>query len=575
MKIIITPEYKDLFTGPQENISDLLADIPSALTIALMAMLNAELHFNDRGDETQARIFDMLLRRQPAGTRRDILDKAFAKVGRNRNEDVHFFSVLYNMNFLHHELTNFRDLPDIELTPEQELQVFKSYFLVVEEVNREYKSTLRTAPEFNDEYFARMTWPTLIDQFELNTHVHPYAVMVRGSVFFNYLQMHSEYSGYVLKYLQKHNKATALNYLGDIYQLLIAGHKKTQELGQTGWASFSISDTPGFETLLAQFCMDQKAYALQYGESKSNFSGIKSQPLWRYNKSNYLVLSWGSLSGKLYEGLVFDFFHQSGIKEHADFKRFTDFKRFVGEQITERYLSRKMLQALFKKKYGVLLFDEHEIAGFPDAYYRQGNTVVLFEIKDAYFPANAINSFSYDKIVAAIDQKVNNSGKGTGQFIKQLKFLCQKPYERSPGYKYARNLTVYPVIIYADQMFNMPGIDQYLAKSFCEKVRENELEKHFKKIKPLAFINLNFLMKYFDLLETSGFELTKLIDEYHAQVAAKKKRSNRTRDLNDHLHVYETFEQLSEAKLPADNPKREYVAETIRAFDLAEALPKE
>jgi hypothetical protein len=572
MEIILTTDYADIFPGEDESIVSLLKDIPSPLLIQLIAALNSELYIRDQGMPTQIKILDLLLKRQASDVKEEILTRVLSKVRKNE-ENTYFFSIMFNMNFLHYELTHFRDLPYEELSVDQELRVFKAYLRIAETTNDAYIKAMGTIPPYNNEYFRKTVWPTLIDQFELNKQLTPFPTLVRGAVFFNYLKNHSRYSKYAESYLQRHGKATALNYLFDIANLFVAGSNRSAEMSPDGLATFSTQSAPGFITLFEQFTLDREAYAKLYQNSKSNFSGIKSQPLYKLNDNNYLILHWGYLTNKMYEGLIFDFYQYSGIAEHHDFKAFTDFKRFLGESITERYLVRKLLTRMFNRKHQIVKFDEKEIKGFPDAYFRRGNDVFLFEIKDAYFPASAINGYSYEKIKAAIDQKMNNEAKGTGQFIKQLKSLTKQPFENPVGYKYLRNLNIYPVIIYADLIFEMPGVDQYLQDEFEAKVLANGLEKHYKKIKPLTFINLTFLIKNFDLLEEKGTRLSDLIEHYKSEIEKRKKRSERTRNLIDHMRVYTSFEQIVSDMLPHTNPKRNYLDTCIKVLDLKEGLP--
>ncbi|MDN3582848.1 hypothetical protein [Mucilaginibacter flavus] len=574
MEIILTPEYHDLFPGEEDNLEQLLIDIPSLLILKLISMINAELYANDKGQFTQTKIFNLLLGRQPASIKDKIINNAQEKVRRNPNEQTHFFSTLYNMNFLHYELVNFRELPMNEITPEQDLRLFKAYFLVVEEVNKVYRSTLKKTPEYDAEYFGKMTWPTLIDQFELNYKLEPYTIMIRGSVFFNYIQCHSQYSMYVKEYLDKHKKVTALNYLLDIYNILISGYNKTKENQESGWASFKISRTDGFDTLFEQFNLTEREYQQVFKNGKSNYSGIKSKPLYAYDNNNWLILSWPFLINKMYEGLLFDFYNISGIKIEKKFKQFIDFKNFVGEKITEEYLSRKLLRSSFRSKYQTIFFDDKSRQGLPDCYYRKGNKVILFEIKDAYFPASAINSFSYDKITEAIDLKMNNDGKGTGQILKQLGSLIDQSIEKPQGYKHVRNLQIYPVIVYADLFFNMPGINHYLENSFGRKIKELNLDKEFKSVHPLTLINITFLISSFDLFDGKQLSLISLMDHYHKFIIAKQKRAEKTRDLNDHINSYQPFEQVVSHLLPYDKSERDYVKATIEALDLSEGLPR-
>ena len=130
-----------------------------------------------------------------------------------------------------------------------------------------------------------------------------------------------------------------------------------------------------------------------------------------------------------------------------------DYKNFISEEITEKFLFKKILSKYLNEKHSKLIFDDSNIEGFPDAYYRNGKHIFLFEIKDAYFPVDAINSYSYKEICDAIDLKYNSTSKGTGQIIKQLKRLVTSPFEEKSYDELklkTRNLIIYPIIIYTD-----------------------------------------------------------------------------------------------------------------------------
>jgi hypothetical protein len=132
---------------------------------------------------------------------------------------MQFFTNVYNLEFLHHELLQYRDLPYEEITEEQDLQIFNAYFLIVELVNKSIRNSLRKIPPYDADYFAKTTWPSFIDQFETNSEIYPFPIMLRGAVFLNYLKYHSPYAPYVDHYLKKHGKATSLNYVLDVYKV--------------------------------------------------------------------------------------------------------------------------------------------------------------------------------------------------------------------------------------------------------------------------------------------------------------------------------------------------------------------
>ncbi|TSJ36546.1 hypothetical protein FO440_22205 [Mucilaginibacter corticis] len=574
MEMILTPEFNDLFPGENDTLEELLKDIPSLLVVQFLAMANAELYYH-RSNEgpAQYKIFDLLLRRQQPETRKAIIENVNKKINRNPDAKTHFFSVIYNLEFLHYELVNYRELPDEEINQDQDLRLFKAYFLIVEKVNESIRNTLRETPVYDADYFAKTTWPSFIDQFEINSEIYPFPIMLRGAVLLNYLKYHSPYAVYVDNYLKKHGKATALNYVLDIYNLLILGYKKFKNKSPDQWASCSFAPSDGFETIFEQFDLNIKDYQAAFSAGKSNYTGIRSKPLLKLEDGSHLVLSWPFLISKMYDGLVFDFYQYSGINEDTKFRTFLDFKKHIGGEVTEKYLFQKLLGACFKNKHQVLKFDDLDIKGHPDAYYRQGNNVMLIEIKDAYFPAPAIGSYSYEAITEAIDLKFNSSKKGTGQIIKQLQYLSQQPFENPPAYKNTKNLTIYPVLVYSDLVFGMPGINDYLDRAFKKQLAASGLRRHFKTIMPITMINITFLIQKFDAFDHKQYSLMELISQFHAHANSKRKKADLTREINDHIDSQPTFEDFALKKIPLREDGENYLTSCIKTFNLTKGLP--
>src|SRR5690606_31479094 len=102
----------------------------------------------------------------------------------------------------------------------------------------------------------------------------------------------------------------------------------------------------------------------------------------------------------------------------------------------------------------------------------------LFEIKDALFPADVIDSRSYEAIKKLMDDKYNGNNKGTGQLVKQLIHLKTGTYENKSfedlGIK-RRNLVIYPVLVYTDRHFGMPGFNRYLMDEFSNRIAQINL----------------------------------------------------------------------------------------------------
>ncbi|MBB6107762.1 hypothetical protein HDF23_000492 [Mucilaginibacter lappiensis] len=548
----------------------LLFDIPSISVIELLALMDAELYAHQEDEDSQVKLMDLMLNRQPPAVIGNIMSNAL----KGRQTHVHFFSQHYNMHLLHYELINYRELPvpEGDLTPEQELRIFKAYFLAAQLAGNTLVYKSEGLPEFNEDYFSKMLWPGLADQFEFHFRINPYYFMIRGVVLLNHLQFHTPYGAYVEAYLRQHQKPTVLNYFLDIFQMLIANTKSLNDPNRD-FAAFSIQRSPGFESLFRQFTMDRHHYTKTYSGGKQNYAGLKSKPLYQLDEKKWLILNWGFLANKLYEGLVFDFYLESGIASDPKFSGITAFKQFISQEVTDQKLFRKLLKAAFDHRYGTLLFDDGQIAGFPDAYYRQGNRVYLIELKDAYFPSEAAGSYSYEQIIAAIDKKINNKGKGTGQIIKQLTYLSKQPYEEAGRYKHTRNLEIYPVIVYTDILFNMPGVNYYVEQSFRRQVKEHDLEKHFKVVKPLTLMNISYLIEIFDQLKKPETDLGKLVCYHHQQIKTRKKRHDRTNSMSDHITIYDVFEHVVSHIFPEPQDCSDYIRTVTHTLDLDEGVP--
>ncbi|MGC4058199.1 MAG: hypothetical protein QM743_08790 [Chitinophagaceae bacterium] len=202
---------------------------------------------------------------------------------------------------------------------------------------------------------------------------------------------------------------------------------------------------------------------------------------------------------------------------------------------------------IFSKRHSVLFFDDGKTDSLPDCYFRKGNRVLLIEIKDAYFPSSATDSFSFEKIKKAIDEKYNSPKKGIGQIIKQIKSLKQNPYEKEPPYKKVSSLKIYPIIVYTDSNFNMLGVNRYLSQQFQLQQEVDNLSSGFKKIFPLTLINLNFLIENMVVLRDGNNDFFKLVEDYHQYVAIyeKKNRKDKSSDesmFNTFLSFYDFYQ---------------------------------
>jgi len=537
MNFIITPRYSDVFEGEIPKLEDLLIDFPSKAVLGILCLINAEL-YTGRDSEAQSKIFNFLTQRMQPKTKRQILTKLYHH---KKQQRIDLFSIRFSLEFIHYELTHFRDFTIEDTTPEQEFNFLKAYLVIVDNVNDSYELSF-DVPEEKGEFFQVATWPTFTDQYEANHPINPINSLTRSLVFFNVLKNLEEFKPYVTSFLNYQQKANYWDYLrtlSDALQLSWTNDK------QVKLQPFYIPQNEYTKKIIDNFTINPAEYKKRFGENKQNFNGLKSFPVIKIDSERNVVTNWNYITNKFYEGLLFDFYGNSGIKDHPKFKSFPDFKNFVAQEITEKHIFKKTLSYYLDKKYAVLNFDESNDNGFPDAYYRIGNYIFLFEIKDAYFPSKVINSLDYDEIKGAIDTKYNTDRKGTGQIVKQLKALAVAPFEEKSYQQLKikpRNLTIYPVIIYTDNFFSMPGVNRYLNQELRKRLdSENDLKTNFKTVKDLVFIDMSFLIG--KIHELHKFNLKELAEGYFQYLKRYEKNFNKKYDEQDMFSMNLPFER--------------------------------
>jgi hypothetical protein len=289
-----------------------------------------------------------------------------------------------------------------------------------------------------------------------------------------------------------------------------------------------------------------------------------------------LVIDWNLFVNKIYSGLIYDFFSKSGIKNHTEFEAkpnpFIAFKKYIAEFSIEKYLFKKLIEGIFKGKHTVVRLDNNATQGFPDAYVRIGKRIFIFEVKDAFFPSDAVESYDYELIRSKLDEKYNSRKKGTGQILKHIQHLQTEPFEDNSYSDLklkTRNIVIYPILIFTDTFFSTPGFSLYLQEKFDEKIHENNLANAFEDIKPLSFININFLIDNLDLLQQKDLSLDKVVNYVNKQLNQRKKNHEKQRTTEALLALNEPFESIASGLMNRVNRKsRSYVLTIFKELNL-------
>jgi hypothetical protein len=570
MAFVITPSYEDIFSDKRPELSELLSDIPSSVVLRLLSYLDAQLFLNE-DIQTQFKLLKNLLKRQKIDTVISIIHNYGVLKDNAEKTEYSVFSRLYIKAFIHYVLINYQEMASIDdTTPTQELNLFKAYLIISSIKNSETHNIYGTDNEKKEgDFFPTRTWPLIINQLDVNSKINPIPNIVRGVCLLNYLQYHSNYSKYVESFLNKKGLTNTWEYM----MLILNTVQLSWEKNDVGTKSYYFTCDEKFNALFDFISIDQSEYRERYLNKKEEYSLLKSKPLFKYD-DKYYVLDWNFMPNKIYEGLIFDFHSESGIKELSTLNTIPQFKKLIGLDVTENFIFRTILRAIFSDKYCKLIFPKDNSAGEPDAYYRKGNNIFLFEIKDSFFPTSAIKSSTYEDIKKAIDDKYNNEKKGTGQLVKQINRLKDKSYEEK-DYKdlkiKVRNFNIYPIIIYTDKHFGMYGVSNYLIKEFDKKIEHLKLQKSFKKINDLTFLSLDYLILHSKFLNNNNF--IKILDKLHKTIDDREKKNERIKEVPVLMEYNKNMELILEESYKTENDKEMDIKEIMLLLKMTEGLP--
>lgn len=244
---------------------------------------------------------------------------------------------------------------------------------------------------------------------------------------------------------------------------------------------------------------------------------------------------------------------------HQKFKSFPDFLSKFSKEVSEDILFHQILNACFKESSTELIFDRFPSNHPADCYIRYNQYVFLVEFKNSSFSSKSLDSGSFGLIRGEIDRKMNSwndykkRGKGVPQIINQIKNLNEtlEFCINSNGSKIKiRNVIIFPIIIYTDKMFGMPGINDYLNTEFSKSLKElNNLK--FKKVEDLILLDINFFIRNIERFQYSKIRSLKdLLLDYNSVIQTRKKKHNTKPEIDKYDMLFDNFEDIESTRSP-------------------------
>jgi len=361
---------------------------------------------------------------------------------------------------------------------------------------------------------------------------------IKAVYFFKFIESNDIFKEYLTSFLAEYNLKDWQKYLVNILSLYV---RKFETLKIP--SILNIKDEfPEIISFIEQFCFNTENY-----QKSDDFSVIRKTPIYNIGDNEYLFLNLNFFVDKLFQGIQFDFFRiikKCKLKYNGkEISGFDQFRSIYAEQISEKGIFYETIKYSFEKnKYKLLDGDTLKKKlkeGEPDFYIRDKGKIYLFEYKDVILNAKVKHSYDFQKIKDEISIKMISNQKGSQKGITQLFNSIEKikngEYNVVDDYSQLSDCVIYPIIVFTDFSFNLPGVNYFLNKEFRKKIEDSSLsEKH--KVKDVTLIDLDTFLKFQDLFREKKLKINNTLNEYHNYTKQGLNIFNKIGTYNIYMH---------------------------------------
>jgi hypothetical protein len=519
-KAAISISYPDVFEDYKDvKVEQLISSLPSKKALEYICHYAAQAHLSPDDSEIQINIAVHWSARLPA----EVAKKVRTIIGRSttRTSSFNIINNLVVLALIERILENYNDHDAGDhLTDNQELVLFKAYLCCTEEWLIKQSKALPDGEIATANDFVRTTIPIQLPQVETIEFKNFTSQFIKAIYFFRFCEKNEIFSEFLKVFLNDQGLDSWKDYL----QKLSSAYLRRLTPPNIPTILEVKDENKDFADWIARYCVDTNDY-----KCSDDFTGLRSKPVLMLEKSKYLFLNLNFFVDKFYQGIQFDF-ATALITNKVEYKgkpikNFPGFKQVYGEVYSEVGLFYEVMSYLLKpqKKYVKLTGEKLKAElkeGEPDFYVRDKSKIYLFEYKDVLLNADVKHSYDYAKIVDAVFTKmVQNQGgkdKGIAQLINSIEKLGNGDFECLDDISKIKPI-VYPIIVYTDLSFNIPGINLLLEQKFREEIKNKGLDKKLD-IRKLVLIDIDCLIKFQDLFREKKLTLNHVLNGYHKYV---------------------------------------------------------
>lgn len=249
-----------------------------------------------------------------------------------------------------------------------------------------------------------------------------------------------------------------------------------------------------------------------------DFTNLKKFPLYKINDTQFSIVDYFYLLDKFFKSVRF-ILKDAFIEHHGLKEKDTSFFAFYNTEFSEEVVMKIVLDDIFHWKYLVKRQEAATKDNEPDYYFRHNNRIYLFENKDVLVRADIKSSSDIEKIKKLLDKKFVHDGDrhvGIGQLINSIEQIVNKQFPYDDYANSKNNLSIYPILLVSDRIFEIPGMNYLLNNRYNELVQERLGDKYNPSlVKPLTFIDIDTFIFIAPHLKAKNRNFRDLLDRHH------------------------------------------------------------
>lgn len=264
-------------------------------------------------------------------------------------------------------------------------------------------------------------------------------------------------------------------------------------------------------------------------DESSDFTNLKNHPIYKIDENTFSFIDYFFVVDKFFKSVRF-ILKDAYNSHHGLPPKDGSFFSFYNTKFSEEFLMKRILDDIFHWKYMVKRQEAKTKDNEPDYYVCHSNTIYLFENKDILVAAGIKSSSDIDEIKKLLKKKFLHDGDravGIGQLVKSIQQIVDNEFPYDDYVNTKKNLTIYPILLVSDRVFEILGMNYTLNKWYLELVKEklgNKYNPNF--IKNLTFIDIDTLIFWQPHLMTKDSNLKVIINAHHRKMNEVAKINN-------------------------------------------------